>query len=90
LTFKQNWEKPNSQIQLPTKTIKAMLKMAFPNKELLSCELIFGGCANLNYKVQVKSGGEIPYLLRIYLRDSAAVFREKNLAILLKLDPQVF
>lgn len=85
MTFKQNWEKADSQIQLPAKTIQAMLKMAFPNKELLSYQLIFGGCANLNYKVQVKSGGdEVPYLLRIYLRDSIAAFREKNLAILLK------
>ena len=83
MTFKQNWEKVDAQIQLPTKTIQAMLKMAFPNKELLSCQLSLGGCANLNYKVRVKSD-EVPYLLRIYLRDSDAAFREKNLAILLK------
>lgn len=83
MTFKQNWEKADSQIQLPIKPIKAMLNMAFPNKELLSCQLISGGCANLNYKVQVNND-EVPYLLRIYLRDKIAAFREKNLAILLK------
>tara|TARA_Y100001968_G_C19452332_1_gene769552 strand:- start:8277 stop:9266 length:990 start_codon:yes stop_codon:yes gene_type:complete len=85
LTFKQSWEKTDLQIQLPTKSINAMLKMAFPHKEISSYQLIYGGCANLNYKVQVKgSDDEVPYLLRIYLRDSDASFREKNLAILLK------
>ncbi|KTD64288.1 phosphotransferase family protein [Legionella spiritensis] len=83
MTFKQHWEKTDAQIQLPEKTIKAMLEIAFPQKTILSYQLISGGCANLNYKIDLENE-EFPYILRIYLRDKNAAFREKNLASLLK------
>jgi len=45
--------------------------------------LIAGGCANLNYKIQLKDKIH-PLILRVYLRDKDAAYREQKLAALIK------
>jgi len=83
VTFKTNWEKADKQIQLSLDTIRSMVKQAFPEKTLESHDIISGGCANLNIKIHLKTD-EHPYILRVYLRDKEAAFREQKIGELLK------
>jgi aminoglycoside phosphotransferase (APT) family kinase protein len=92
MTFKQNWEKTEQQISLPNTTIETMLKLAFPNKKLSSYSIISGGCANLNVKIILEKE-DLPFILRVYLRDKNAAYREQTLGTLLKQTvplPQVY
>lgn len=80
--FKINWEKKTAAM-LPQETIYKMIHLAFPKKTLISYEIIKGGCANLNVKIHL-SNYPNPFILRIYMRDKEAAYREQNLALLLK------
>lgn len=81
MTFKQNWEKAHTQNKLPPGIIENMLKLACPDLNLISYEIISGGCANINVKVNFEQSQKI---LRIYLRDKSAAQRESKLGYLLK------
>ena len=54
-----------------------------PDKKLISHESIAGGCANLNFKIQLENEKH-PLILRLYLRDKDAAAREQKLAALIK------
>jgi len=81
--FKADWEKTSVTYQLPEGRIEEMIWLAYPGKKLISHELIAGGCANLNYKIQLENEKH-PLILRVYLRDKDAAYREQKLATLLK------
>lgn len=81
--FKVDWEKRNVTYQLPEGTVEKMVQLAYPDKKLISHELISGGCANLNIKIQLENEKH-PLILRVYLRDKDAAYREQKLAALLK------
>lgn len=83
MTFKQNWEKTDEQVTLSCDTITAMVEQAFPDNQLDAYELISGGCANLNLKINLKWGDAL-FILRVYLRDKDAAYREQKLGLLLK------
>jgi aminoglycoside phosphotransferase (APT) family kinase protein len=81
--FKEAWEKTSITHHLPSGTVEKMVQFCFPNRKLISYDLIAGGCANLNFKVQIENE-KSPVLLRVYLRDKDAAYREQKLAALLK------
>ncbi len=81
--FKATWEKTSATHELPHGMVEKMLGLAYPNKKLISHELIAGGCANLNIKFLLEDAKQ-PLILRIYLRDNEAALREQKLAELLK------
>lgn len=81
--FKVDWEKTSVTYQLPEGMVEKMVRLAYPDKKLTSSELIAGGCANLNFKIQLENEKH-PLILRLYLRDKDAAYREQNLAALLK------
>lgn len=81
--FKDNWEKSSLIHPLPQSTVVHMVRLAYPDKKLITCELLPGGCANLNYNIHISEDHK-PRILRVYLRDSDAAFREHKLATLLK------
>jgi aminoglycoside phosphotransferase (APT) family kinase protein len=83
MTFKSNWEKADQSIQVKSQMIREMVRQALPNNPLLTYKVISGGCANLNMKVHVEKES-YPFILRLYLRDKEAAYREKNLGALLK------
>lgn len=83
MIFKINHEKTDHLINLPEKMIRKMLNLAFPNTILISHNIISGGCANLNIKI-ILNDAPIPYILRVYIRDKDAAFREEKLGTLLK------
>lgn len=83
MTFKAEWEKANENHMLATNAVENMLAIACPDKKLISQNVISGGCANLNIKIQLEGDLE-PLLLRIYLRDKDAAWREKSIATLLQ------
>ena len=83
MTFKINWEKSETQHQLPVDIVERMLKKAYPDKTLEYSNLIAGGCANLNIKIKFKDE-QSPFILRIYLRDKTSSYREKNIGNFLR------
>lgn len=83
MTFKINWEKTSLRHPLPEGMVEKMARLAYPNKQLLSHEWIAGGCANFNIKIQLQ-GEQSPLILRIYLRDKDAGYREQKIADLIK------
>ena len=83
MTFKNNWEKADQHFQVSAPMIQAMVKLALPEKKLVFHEVISGGCANLNIKIDLSNEPQ-PFILRIYLRDKAAAYREQKLAALIK------
>ena len=52
--FKVDWEKTSVIYQLPEGIVEKMVRLAYPDKKLTSSELIAGGCANLNIKIQLE------------------------------------
>mgnify|MGYP006356206063 FL=1 len=83
MTFKAEWEKANDSHILAANVVENMAAIACPGKNLISQEMISGGCANLNIKIQLEGDLE-PLLLRVYLRDKDAAWREKSIATLLQ------
>lgn len=83
MTFKQNWEKTDLNYQLSAEMIDGMLALAFPEQKVHSKELISGGCANLNYRITL-APHEKPKILRVYLREHEAAYREQQIGTLLK------
>lgn len=81
--FKVDWEKTSVTYQLPEGMVEKMVRLAYPDEKLISSELIAGGCANLNIKIQLENQNH-PLILRIYLRDKDAADREQKLASLIK------
>lgn len=83
LTFKQNWEKTDQHYDISPQTIVGMIALGFPKQTLSSYEVISGGCANLNIKIILEDTTQ-PYILRIYVRDKDAAYREQKLGALLE------
>jgi hypothetical protein len=52
--FKANWEKTSVSNQLPEGMAEKMALLAYPDKKLISHELIAGGCSNLNIKILLR------------------------------------
>ncbi len=77
--FKNSWEKVSVTYQLPDSMVERMINLAYPDKKLTAFELIAGGCANLNYKIQLENVNQ-PLILRLYLRSKAAAYQEQKLA----------
>ena len=82
MTFKADWEKTSENFKLPHGILEKMASVAYPNDKLELAEIISGGCANLNIKVKFKNLNS-PLILRVYLRDPEAAWREQRLAELL-------
>lgn len=81
--FKVDWEKTSVTYQLPEGMVEKMVRLAYPDKKLISYESIAGGCANLNIKILLEDE-KYSLILRVYLRDKDAAYREQKLATLLK------
>lgn len=77
MTFKNDWENIDSQLKLSSEMIITMVNLACPDKNLIEYKSVSSGCANINIKLDFKNYE--PKLLRIYLQDKEAVFREQKL-----------
>ena len=86
--FKADWEKTSITHILSEGTIRKMVSLSYPGQTIISYELIDCGCVNLNYKIQLKDEIQ-PVILRVYLRDKDAAYREEKLASLIKEDISV-
>ncbi len=81
--FKNKWEKADSQHSISNAIIEDMLLKAYPDRAIKSYHMISGGCINLNIYVEFK-GNYQPCVLRVYLRDKKAAYREQKIGILLR------
>ena len=79
MVLKADWEKANDVTSIDDNIVKMMVSKALPKQSLSSYQIISGGCANLNIKLNF-CGDITPLILRIYLRDKEAAFREQKLA----------
>jgi len=79
--FKADWEKTNLRVEIPDGLINKIVKFALPNVRLQSYRIISGGCANLNVRLNLHDEGT--KLLRIYIRDHYAAYREQAIAKLI-------
>ena len=80
--FKANWEKAHSQHNLANPIIIEMLQIAYPNRAVNHYEVIDGGCANINVRANL-AGLDSPILIRVYLQDPKAAYREQKIGQLL-------
>ncbi|MBY0501525.1 MAG: aminoglycoside phosphotransferase family protein [Alphaproteobacteria bacterium] len=83
MIFKNQWEKTSHHFEVSSQTIQEIVHQALPHAILVSHEVISGGCANLNIKINLLNKSQ-PFILRIYIRDKDAAYREKKLAALIK------
>lgn len=83
MTFKEDWEKTQDSYAIDPGVIKKMVAIAYPERSLISNELVNGGCANLNFKIQLDTDLS-PLILRIYLRDKYIAKQEQSLSHLLQ------
>lgn len=51
MVFKVDWEKAHTQYNLPHDVIKQMIQSVYPERVLSSFQVIEGGCANINVKL---------------------------------------
>ena len=80
--FKNMWEKTQVNHNIDVQIIKAMISHTFPDAIVSDLQMIVGGCANINIKFTLIDSK--PLLLRIYLRDKHAVYKEQKIAKLVK------
>lgn len=78
MPLKHNWEKTNSYIKIPKEIVEGIVKKYFPNQEFCGYEIISGGCANLNIKLNFSDNSK-PVILRIYIREIDAAYREQKI-----------
>lgn len=81
--FKDNWEKTNTRIKISDAAIKKIVEQSIPHNTLNRFQVISGGCANINIKLFFLEKLE-PLILRIYIRDKNAVYREQKISNLIK------
>jgi aminoglycoside phosphotransferase (APT) family kinase protein len=86
MAFKSEWEKADQIVKVPDSMIKGIVKQALPNLELKSYKIISGGCVNLNIKL-IFANQSPDLVLRIYIRDNSALFKEQ--ALFQKLSSQI-
>lgn len=79
--FKNNWEKTEVNYQVDEQTIKRMIHNVYPDEVISSHAIISGGCANFNIKFTLID--HKPLLLRIYIRDKDAAYKEQKIADLI-------
>jgi aminoglycoside phosphotransferase (APT) family kinase protein len=82
MIFKVEWEHAHSLHQVSDELIVSMLQQMCPEQTLESHRVMSGGCANINVQCKFVGMPE-PQLLRIYLRDHEAAYREQALGELL-------
>ncbi|QRN04938.1 phosphotransferase [Legionella sp. MW5194] len=78
MMFKVNWEAAGQGIALSNAVIDAMVSEALPDRKRYRWERLGGGCANSS--ILIRQEHKPVYVLRIYLRDQDAAFREQQLA----------
>jgi aminoglycoside phosphotransferase (APT) family kinase protein len=63
--------------------LNEMLAPAYPGRRVVDAELLSGGFANANFKVSL-SNVDAPVVVRVYLRDPSAAYREASILELVK------
>ncbi len=76
--MQEGWERRHAALALDAAPIAALLQPAFPDRAVLSAELLSGGLANTNYKVTL-AGLHEPVVLRLFTRDPAACQTELDI-----------
>lgn len=70
MVFKSSWEKTQDIVTFSSEDLSSILSSLYDNNSV-QCDLLSGGCANLNYKITKQRGSF--EILRIYVRDSDSI-----------------
>ena len=82
MVFKSIWEKTTQEIYLSRDEILSMARHLKPENDVQEIEILKGGCRNLNIKIRFKELS-FPFIIRVYIHDTKAAYREQELANLL-------
>lgn len=73
--MKENWERLHPSRRLDQPTLTCLIQSALPGRDVIAFELLRGGLANTNYKIEV-SGLHRSLVVRVYERDGSAARKE--------------
>jgi Ser/Thr protein kinase RdoA (MazF antagonist) len=76
--MQEGWERIREAVDLSLETLAEMVAPVFAPRTVVKAELLSGGLANTNYKVNV-SGLREPFVVRVYTRDPSACAREVDI-----------
>lgn len=83
MTFKAEWEKAHTQVDLSEELILKMLGTYYTgDNDVKRISIIEGGCANINVIVSLYAS-ETPIILRVYLHNKNSMYKEQRLSSLL-------
>lgn len=83
MIFKSGWEKVEEYLLLDEDVLQGILNDAFPNEEIEYYDIVSGGCANFNVKINRLNDSE-PLLLRIYNNGKSSNAKERNISKLIE------
>jgi fructokinase len=76
--MQEGWERVGAPVDLSLEALSEMIAPVFAPRTVVKAELLSGGLANTNYKVNV-SGLREPFVVRAYTRDPSACAREVDI-----------
>lgn len=71
--LKLNWERRSAHFHIDKATAQKLIS-PLSNEKINNLLLLSHGCANTNYKISLDHSE--PYILRIYIREKEAFYRE--------------
>ncbi|MBT4921861.1 MAG: aminoglycoside phosphotransferase family protein [Rickettsiales bacterium] len=77
MVLKADWDKTDEYVGINDEIIN-IVQHALPSKTLLSHDIISGGCANINIKLNFTEDST-PLILRIYIRDKNSALKEQKI-----------
>src|SRR5258708_617604 len=79
----KDWARRHEFVGLDVATLTTMVQPIFPGKKVVAAQLLTEGFVNTNYKIML-SGFDTPFVLRLYVHDSAACQKDIDLFNLVK------
>jgi aminoglycoside phosphotransferase (APT) family kinase protein len=76
--MQEGWERVHEPVDLSLETLSEMVAPVFAPRTIVKAELLSGGLANTNYKVNI-SGLREAFVVRVYTRDPSACAREVDI-----------
>lgn len=77
--MREGWERNNSEPELDSATLDALIQPAFPGARVVAVERAVGGLSNANARLKI-TGRDRPILLRLCLRYPASAAKEAAIA----------
>ena len=77
--MREGWDRSNSEPELDSAILDALIQPAFPGARVVAVERAVGGLSNANTRLEI-TGRDRPILLRLCLREPASAAKEAAIA----------